>query len=44
MSSQWFLEYFEKSMLEKIIEKNPNTLKKKDGLVLWKTDLYQKDK
>lgn len=32
MSSQWFLEYFEKSMLEKIIEKKtPNILKKKMG-------------
>ena len=29
MSSQWFLEYFEKTMLEKIIEKTPNILKKR---------------
>ena len=29
MSSQWFLEYFEKSMLEKIIEKNPKYFKEK---------------
>ena len=42
MSSQWFLEYFEKSMLEKIIEKNPKYFKEKKMGQSYEKQIYIK--